>query len=208
VSMPKNAADLKACLARSDVPPVSVEDAAFLVVDTEGHLMAATTAKQLWPGKTMDAKPLEAFLKQHLPPMPDAQKRLADALAQARRENKRVLVEESAAWCSWCHILAKFLDRHRSLIEKDYVWITVDPRFTHGKEIIKKLRPKPEGGIPWVVILDADGKPLITSDGPEGNIGYPGEVKEAEHFEKMLRTTAQHMSEDEIKILLAEALKK
>jgi hypothetical protein len=162
----------------------------------------------MWPGKTMDAQPLTAFLKQHLPPMPDAQKRLADALAQARRENKHVLVEQSAAWCGWCHVLAKYLDKHRSLVEKDYVWITIDPRFAHGEAVIKKLRPKAEGGIPWMVILDADGKPLITSDGPEGNIGYPSEAKGAEHFEKMLRTTARHMSDAEIKILLAVARKK
>jgi Carboxypeptidase regulatory-like domain/Thioredoxin-like len=207
-SKEKNVADLRAFLAGSSAPFFPDDDAAFYVVDTEAHVVSAMGARELWPGKTMDAKSLTAFLNFHLPPMPDAQKRLADALAQARRENKRVLVEESAAWCSWCHVLAKYLDKHRSLVEKDYVWITVDPRFTHGKEIIKKLRPKAQGGIPWVVILDADGKPLVTSDGPEGNIGYPGEPKGVEHFEKMLRTTAQRLSDAEIKILLADALKK
>ncbi len=208
VSKPEHVAELKRLLAQSDAPSISVHDATFAVVDGEGHLIAVTTAKKLWPDKTMDAKSLTAFLKQHLPPMPDVQRQLADALAKARRENKRVLVEQSAAWCGWCHVLAKYLDKHRSLVEKDYVWITVDPRFKHGEEVIKKLRPKAEGGIPWVAILDADGKPLITSDGPEGNMGYPAQPKEAEHFEKMLRTTARHLSDAEIKILVADALKK
>jgi Protein of unknown function, DUF255 len=207
-STAQHGAELKTLLARSDAPSPKVDDPAFVIVDTEGHLVAATTAKQIWPGKTMDAQPLTAFLKQHLPPMPDAQKRLADALVQARRENKHVLVEQSAAWCGWCHVLAKYLDKHRSLVEKDYVWITVDPRFAHGAAVIKQLRPKAQGGIPWMVILDSDGKPLITSDGPEGNIGYPGEPSGVEHFEKMLRTTARHMSDAEIKILLADTRKK
>jgi uncharacterized GH25 family protein len=127
VSRPERAAELKKFLSRSDAPSFSVDDTTFAIVDTEGHLVVATTAKKLWPDKSMDAKALTAFLKQHLPPMPDAQKRLSDALAQARRENKRVLVEESAAWCGWCHVLAKYLDKHRSLVEKDYVWITIDP---------------------------------------------------------------------------------
>jgi hypothetical protein len=104
--------------------------------------------------------------------------------------------------------LARYLDRHRPLIEKDYVWITVDERFTHATDVMKKLRPKAQGGIPWVVILDADGKPLINSDAPEGNIGNPSEPKEVEHFEKMLGTTAQHMSDAEIKILMADLQKK
>ncbi len=103
---------------------------------------------------------------------------------------------------------ARYLDQHRPLIEKDYVWITVDERATHANDVMKKLRPKAQGGIPWVVILDADGKPLITSDAHEGNMGYPSEPKEIEHFEKMLRTTAQHMSDAEIKILMADLRKK
>jgi uncharacterized GH25 family protein len=208
VSRPEHADELKKFLSRSDAPSFSVDDTTLAIVDTEGQLVAAPTAKKRWPDQSMDAKSLTALLKQHLPPMPDAQKRLSDALAQARRENKRVLVEQSAAWCGWCHVLAKYLDKHRPLVEKDYVWITIDPRFAHGQEIIKKLRPKAQGGIPWMVILDADGKPLITSDGPEGNIGYPGEPQGAEYFEKMLRTTARHMGDAEIKLLVADVLKK
>ena len=140
--------------------------------------------------------------------MPDAQTRLANALAQAKRENKRVLVEQSGVGCGWCHVLAKYLDRHRSLVEKDYVWILIDRRFTHGETVINKLRPKAEGGVPWMVILDADGKPLITSDGPRGNLGYPGDAKDRPHFEKMLRTTSRHLSDTEIKTLLADVLQK
>jgi uncharacterized protein YyaL (SSP411 family) len=140
--------------------------------------------------------------------LPDAQTRLADALARAKRENKRVLVEQSGAHCGWCDELATYLDRHRSLIEKDYVWIKIDRRFAHGEAVIEKLRPKAEGGVPWMVILDSDGKPLITSDGPRGNFGYPGDIKDRPHFAKMWRTTARRLSEAEIDILLADVLKK
>jgi hypothetical protein len=156
----------------------------------------------------MDSNTLTAFLTEHLPPVPDAHTRLADALAQAKRENKRVLVEQGGPGCGWCHVLARYLDRHRSLIEKDYVWIMIDPRFAHGEAVIKRLRPKAEGGVPWLAILDSDGRPLITSDGPTRNLGYPGDVKDRPHFEKMLRTTAQRLSDAEINILLADALKK
>jgi hypothetical protein len=206
-SAPGRADEVKALFAKWRLAAPAADDALLAVIAPDGQLVASTTAAALWPGK-QDAAPLTAFLKQHEGSVPDAQQRLADALAQARSQNKRVFVEESANWCGWCHVLARYLDRHRSLIEKDYVWITVDPRFTHGEEVIKKLRSNRKGGIPWVVILDADGKPLITSEGPEGNIGYPGEPKEIEHFEKMLRTTSHNLSDAEIKILLADALNK
>ena len=178
------------------------------VIDQQGRLVTATTAKELWPKQKRDGQALAAFLKQHEGPVPDAQQRLADALARAKRENKRRARGTDASWCGWCHVLAKYFDRHRSLIDKDYVWIVVDPRFTHGAAVIHKLRPKAEGGIPWMAILDADGKPLITSDAAQGNIGYPGEPNEIKHFEKMLRTTARHLSDSEIKTLLADAAKK
>jgi hypothetical protein len=206
-SSPERAAELKTLLARWKLAPPSPDDALLAVVDRSGHLISATTSKQLWPDK-MDAKPLTAFLNEHRGPMPDAQQRLADALAQAKRENKRVLVEVSGAGCGWCHVMARYFDRHRSLIEKDYVWIMLDRRFAHGEEVIRKLRPKDEGGVPWMVILDADGKPLITSDGPGGNLGYPGGIKDRPLFAKMWRTTAQRLTDAEINVLLADVLRK
>ena len=203
----ERAAELKAFLARWKLTVPSPDDALLAVVDHDGRLVAATTSKQLLPGR-MDARPLTAFLYGHRAPLPDAQKRLADALARAKRENKRVLVEQCGSCCVWCDELARYLDRHRSLIEKDYVLIMVDRRFAHGKEVIEKLRPEAEGGVPWMVILDSDGKPLITSDGPRGNLGYPGGLQDRPHFAKMWRTTAQRLSDAEINILLADVLKK
>jgi hypothetical protein len=207
-SAPRYAAELKTFLARWNLTSPARDDALLAIVDREGRLVATTTTQELWPKEKPDSKALAAFLKKHEGPVPNAQTRLDEALARAKRENKRVLVEQSASWCGWCHVLARYFDRHRSLIEKDYVWIVVDPRFTHGEAVIHKLRPKAEGGIPWMVILDAGGKPLITSDAAEGNIGYPGDPNEIAHFEKMLRTTARHLSDSEIKLLLADALKK
>ena len=84
----------------------------------------------------------------------------------------------------------------------------LDRRFAHGEVVIRKLRPKDEGGVPWMVILDADGKPLITSDGPGGNLGYPGGIKDRPLFAKMWRTTAQRLTDAEINVLLADVLRK
>jgi hypothetical protein len=73
----------------------------------------------------------------------------------------------------------------------------------NGDALIKRVRPTKEGGIPWMVIMDVEGNPLITSDGPNGNTGYPGEPDSQVHFEKMLRTGVKHLTDDDIKSLLA-----
>ena len=48
-----------------------------------------------------------------------------------------------------------------------------------------------------MVILDSSGKTLITSDGPNGNIGYPFEPKEIDFFMEMLKKTASRISADD-----------
>jgi hypothetical protein len=101
-------------------------------------------------------------------------------------------------------MLSRFLDRHRAIWSKDYIWVKLDSRWEHAQEIAKELRQEAEGGIPWVAILDAEGKTLITSNDSEGeNIGFPSksEPDGIRHFLKMLRSTSQRMTEDDFQTL-------
>ena len=65
-----------------------------------------------------------------------------------------------------------------------------------GAETGKKLRGDRSGGIPWITILDGDGTELVTSDGPNGNIGCPITEPERAYFVTMIEKTAQHASPD------------
>src|SRR6185295_261836 len=134
--------------------------------------------------RKIDVGRLAAFLNEHSPAVPDAEQLLADALAKAKREDKRVFVQVSGPRCGWCTVLSRFLDDHHQLIDKEFAYVKLDDRLKNGAAVIKRVHPTGEGGIPWTVILDADGTPLITSDAPGGNIGYPGEPDGQVHFEK------------------------
>jgi len=68
----------------------------------------------------------------------------------------------------------------------------------NGKTVASQLGLPKNAGIPWMVILDSTGTPLITSDGPMGNIGYPFEPHEIDHFVVMLQKTARRSNEDRI----------
>ncbi len=70
----------------------------------------------------------------------------------------------------------------------------------NGHELERSLRGK-VGAIPWMAILDADGRPLVTSDSPDGNIGYPSTVEEIAHFISMIRQTRQRTSDEQIMAL-------
>ncbi|MCR9235015.1 MAG: thioredoxin, partial [bacterium] len=131
-------------------------------------------------------------------------------LKQAKEQNKRVIVQETATWCGPCRLLSLYLDRERKIWERDYIWIKLDHRWTGSSEIMKKIRAGAQGGIPWWAILDADGKILATCNNDEEdgqNIGFPSSTSGREHYQKMLEKTAIRLNSMEINELV-EALKK
>jgi hypothetical protein len=60
-----------------------------------------------------------------------------------------------------------------AILAKAFVPLRLEAdRMIGGKEILKRYQAG-EGGIPWFVFLDGDGKAVVTSDGPKGNVGFP-----------------------------------
>jgi hypothetical protein len=179
----------------------------LVVADERGEPVAVLKDAALLRDGKIHGPVVRAFLDAQAPARLDADRLLAEALARARKENKRVLVQETATWCGPCWRLSRFLDWHRDVWEKDYVWVKLDHRWKNAAEIAKRLRKDAQGGIPWVAILDTDGKVLSTSNDKDGqNIGFPTEPAEIAHFEAMLRGTARRLTESDI-TRLADALK-
>jgi hypothetical protein len=194
-------------LAAIQVEPPAANDGKIVVLDEEGLVIGLTPLSKLLAGQLLDPAKLAGFLNSLAPALPDAETLMSDALARAKRENKRVFVQVSGARCGWCFVLSRFLAAQHELIDKEFIYIKLDDRLKNGEAVIKRVRPKQEGGIPWMVFLDDAGQPLITSDGPDGNIGYPGEPEGRVQFEKMLRAGAKHVTDDEINALI-KALEK
>lgn len=68
----------------------------------------------------------------------------------------------------------------------------------NGLAVVAKIRADASGGIPWMTIVDGTGKQLITSDGPNGNIGCPVSDEEQAYFVTMLEQTVQRSSAERI----------
>ena len=101
-------------------------------------------------------------------------------------------------------MLEEFLGRAKvaERMQKDYAELTIDTdRMTHGQAIFDRLKQKRSGGLPWLIVLDGDGKELVTGVGPAGNIGAPVEIVECAHFLDMLKQTRQRLTDGDLAVI-------
>ena len=150
------------------------------------------------------AKDVAAFIKTHLPKKRDAKAGYLAALAEAKRSGRRVWVCVGQTRCAPCFTLSRWLASQRDLLAKDYVLFKFDDGIDSGGEELSRALKFHGQGVPCHAILDSDGKELINSIGPLGNIGDPAgsSLKGTEHLRKMLKSTARNLSDADIESLL------
>ena len=152
-----------------------------------------------------DPKKLLAFLERHQAAPIDAAPILTAALADAKSSGKSVFLHFGAPWCVWCHRLEAWMAKPEvaALLAKDFIDAKLDQDRNPGaKDMLEKYSNGKSGGIPWIVLLDSAGKPLADSNATKGNIGFPAEPAEIEHFGAMLRKAAKNLSPADIDALL------
>lgn len=100
----------------------------------------------------------------------DGKTQITDALALAKKENKRVLIQWGGNWCSWCMMLHKLMTTNADIskaLADDYVLVHVDSGQPVGKNV-----PLAESygadvskfGYPFLTVLDSDGKPIVNQE--------------------------------------------
>lgn len=194
------AASYGADLKNAGVPFLTVLDAEGKAIANQetGALELPSSKDQPYPGH--DATKVVAFLDAHKAAYLDASAVLAAGMERAKKENKRVFLHFGAPWCVWCHRLEDWMARPEvaAILGKEFVDIKIDEdRMIGGKDVEKTHRGADKGGIPWFAFVDAaDGKTLATSDGPKGNVGFPAQPEEIEHFMTMLKACKNITADD------------
>src|SRR5204863_10005851 len=62
-------------------------------------------------------------------PARDGAADVAYALSLAKAKGKRVIVDVGGEWCTWCHVMDRFIaanDDVRGAIDAQYVWVKVN----------------------------------------------------------------------------------
>ena len=137
----------------------------------------------------------------------------AHAKAEAKTENKNLLLVFSASWCGPCKLYERFLDdpQMKPITEKTFVIQRFDvgerPRDpkhadTPGAATLRSaLGSTNEPGFPFIVMADAKGNPIVNSyrnGNPNGNIGYPALPVEIDWYLEMLKRAAPSLSQGDL----------
>ena len=91
------------------------------------------------------------------------------ALKLAKETRRRVLIEVGGDWCSWCHVLDRFLIEHPFLqvtLNKTFVLLKVNVDETNDNAEFLSAFPRAPG-YPHMYITDSDGNILFSQDTAE-----------------------------------------
>lgn len=99
-------------------------------------------------------------------PKRDAAADIQQAIKEAQRSHKRILLEVGGQWCSWCHTLDNYFDTHRELTAfRDHHFVTVKINFSEeneNREVLARYGEIPS--YPYIFVLESDGKLLFAKN--------------------------------------------
>ena len=99
-------------------------------------------------------------------PARNAEQDIRDAVAEAGRAGKRILLEVGGEWCIWCHIMDAYFETNPALLayrEKNFVMLKIN--FSEENKNEQALSQYPQiSGYPHIFVLDRDGKFLHSQD--------------------------------------------
>lgn len=126
---------------------------------------SAKTSKAQQPGK--DKAGSEKYVPVHkYDPARNAEQDIREAVAEADRVGKRVLLEVGGEWCIWCHIMDTYFEKNPELLayrEKNFVMLKIN--FSEENKNEQALSRYPQiNGYPHLFVLDRDGKLLHSQD--------------------------------------------
>ena len=128
-------------------------------------LLAALAIVFYFPSGTARGENPATPLPSIFPKGVDAKAAVQKAVVQAKAENKLVLLMFGADWCPWCHRLHHLFQSDpgvAALLAKRFVFVMVDAgerKSPLNQGLINQYGLKPYG-LPALVVLDADGRPL------------------------------------------------
>lgn len=113
-------------------------------------------------------------------PSADATAQVRDALAEAGRQHKRVLLDFGGNWCGDCQILDYYFHQapNSGLIDRNYIVVDIDVgHLDHNVALANQYGVTLRHGVPALAIVDAQGHVLYSQN--DGEFSSMGKVDPA-----------------------------
>ncbi|MGE5795641.1 MAG: thioredoxin family protein [Ignavibacteria bacterium] len=135
----------------------------FLIIFTALILTPLINSQTNSPGSGKYI-PVEKF-----DPSRDPAEDLNNAVAEAKRTDKRILLDVGGEWCIWCHYLDKFFEENEDIADYMYKYFVVlkinYSKENENKKFLSKYPKIP--GYPHLFVLDENGKLLHSQNTSE-----------------------------------------
>jgi thiol:disulfide interchange protein len=99
-------------------------------------------------------------------PLRDPAADLKTAIASAKKNGKRIILDVGGEWCVWCHILDEYIAANPDIAEilnDNYVWLKINmSEENENKEFLSAYPPIK--GYPHLFVLETDGTFLHSQD--------------------------------------------
>ena len=106
-------------------------------------------------------KPVQEF-----DPNRDAAKDVQNAVSEAQRVNKRIILDVGGDWCIWCYRIDNFIESHKEIndyLHNNFILVKVNySKENKNEELLSKYPQIP--GYPHFFILESNGKLLYSQD--------------------------------------------
>lgn len=101
-------------------------------------------------------------------PNADAKLEIENAIKQAKKENKHVLVQVWGNWCPWCVKLHNYFQTDatvKEVLTSNYIVVKVNySKENKNPDVLKTLENPQRFGFPVLVVLNSNGQRIHTQD--------------------------------------------
>jgi thioredoxin-related protein len=129
--------------------------------------------------KEVAAKAEIASLPKPYHPDENAELKISELVAQAKKENKNIMIQAGGNWCIWCLRFNEFVQttpKLKNLVDENYLYyhLNYSPENKNEKIFETYGNPGKKFGYPVFIVLDKNGKQIHTQDSSvlENGKGY------------------------------------